>query len=188
MPYYYYGTVPALAWILNHYFYGGVHYAWLAKEFFPPKPNPRSSNPHHIYGELKDAWDDRDPFNQYIQTGRRRLADGVAAKQSTRVVSRAVGSRVHAVCREVSVDLFYPLVYRVNISDLELARMIVSNSGLVGSREVLVPDLRETEFDLLFSDNAADPLFRLLILDEISGERRTSAATALQMLEGRCVT
>jgi hypothetical protein len=32
---YYYSTVPSLAWILSHYFYGRKHRVWVAEEFFP---------------------------------------------------------------------------------------------------------------------------------------------------------
>lgn len=186
MPTYYYGTIPVLAWILNHYFYGGVHYAWLAESFLPPPVNPRSSNPHNIYGELMDAWRHRDPFNQYVRGGREALEKGVAAKVDARRVDGIVGDRLRAICANVSVELFFPVVYRVDVDQIGPDRQRVANSGLDGSLEVLIPDLTEQEFDLLFADNRVDPLFRLLLVDEVSGVRRTLPSWVLNMLEERC--
>ncbi|HZG41522.1 MAG TPA: hypothetical protein VEY93_01085, partial [Longimicrobium sp.] len=133
MPTYYYGTIPVLAWILNHYFYGGVHYAWLAKEFLPPKPNPSSSNPHHIYGEFKDAWNDGDPWNSTVLTARTGMLRGVKAKRDAGVVKRWTATRLRFVCQHVSVDLFYPIVYRVDVERISPDRLVVANSGLRGS-------------------------------------------------------
>ncbi|HEX8695416.1 MAG TPA: hypothetical protein VF746_23590 [Longimicrobium sp.] len=51
---------------------------------------------------------------------------------------------------------------------------------------MLIPDLAEAEFDLLFADNHADPAFRALVLDEITGpSAATSRLEALAILEGR---
>lgn len=186
MPTYYYGTIPVLAWILNHYFYGGVHYAWLAESFLPPPVNPRSSNPHNIYGELMDAWRHRDPFNHYVRGSRQALLDGVAAKRTANVLTVATANRLTAVCLNVSVDLFYPVVYRVDLDNVGAVRKRIANSGLEGSREVLIVDLKEREFDLLFTDNRVDSMFRRLVLGEVTGEARTTAAAVLTMLEERC--
>lgn len=183
---YYYGTIPVLAWILNHYFYGGVHYAWLAKEFLPPKPNPSSSNPHHIYGEFKDAWNDGDPWNSTVLTARTGMLRGVKAKRDAGVVKRWTATRLRIICQHVSVDLFYPIVYRVDVERISPDRLVVANSGLRGSREVLIHDLRETEFELLFADNTTDTSFTLLVLDEMSGARVTSPAAVLTLLKARC--
>jgi hypothetical protein len=50
---------------------------------------------------------------------------------------------------------------------------------------MLVRDLAESEFDLLFADNTGDPDFRRLLLDEVYGIARTSSAEALLILERR---
>jgi hypothetical protein len=186
VPTYYYGTIPVLAWILNHYFYGGVHYAWLAESFLPPPVTPRSSNPHNIYGELMDAWRHRDPYNHYVRGGRAGLVTGLGSKRDAGVVAGAVAARLNAVCLDIGLELFYPVVYRVDVDRIGAARKEIANSGRRGSQEVVVADLRDGEFDLLFADNRLDPLFRLLLVDEISGERSTSPATVLTMLEQRC--
>ena len=56
------------------------------------------------------------------------------------------------------------------------------------SREVLVPDLREAEFDLLFVDNHADDLFQRLVLSELGADAgRTAAHDVLTLLEARRV-
>ncbi len=187
MPTYYYGTIPVLAWILNHYFYGGVHHAWLAKEFFPPKPNPSSSNPYSIYGALKDAWDDDDPWNSSVLNARVGMLKGVKARRHAGVVKGWMAARLGFVCRHASVDLFYPIVYRVDAGHISADRQLIANSGLQGSREVLIPDLQENEFDLLFADNLRDRMFRMLVVDKAIGENRTSSSAVLAMLEERCV-
>jgi hypothetical protein len=187
MPRYHYGTVPALAWVLNHYFYGGVHYSWLAEEFFPLDTNPKSSNPYLIYGDLYWAWHHRDRHDRFIRDVRRSLREGVFAQHRSRVLDRRTARRLRRVCERGRVELFYPLVYRVDVEAIALDRMIVGGSGLHGSREVLARDLRESEFDLLFADNIADPDFERLILDEMAGAQRTSSADALTLLETRLV-
>lgn len=87
MPRYYYGTVPALAWIINHYFYARMHYAWLAAAFHPHRENPGSSNPYKIYGQLYEPWAERDRHARFVVHTRDSLADGIEAKEAAGVVS-----------------------------------------------------------------------------------------------------
>jgi hypothetical protein len=187
MPRYHYGTVPALAWVLNHYFYGAVHYSWLAEEFFPLEGNPKSSNPYLIYGDLYWAWRHDDRFDRFVRDLRKSLREGVRRQQQARVLGRAIARRLRAVCERGRLELFYPVVYRVDMDAIGFDRVAVAGSGLHGSREVLIRDLREAEFDLLFADNAADPEFERLVLDERAGVRRTSSADALSLLEMRLI-
>lgn len=80
MPRYYYGTVPALAWIINHYFYERTHYVWLADAFYPNQGNPGSSNPYEIYGSLHKPWAQRDSRARFVRDLRRSLIGGVDAR------------------------------------------------------------------------------------------------------------
>jgi hypothetical protein len=182
---YFYGTVPALAWILNHYFYDRLHYAWLAEEFHPLSTNPKSSNPYLIYGDLYWAWLRRDPWDRFVKDSRRSLEDGVRAQWASGRLDDVTAARLRRVCRNVGVELFYPLVYRVSTGTIAEERRLRQNSGLTGSREVLIPDLAETEFDLLFADNHDDPVFAPLLLEEVAEVNRSTAETVLQLLEGR---
>lgn len=59
------------------------------------------------------------------------------------------------------------------------------NSGLVGSQEMLVTDLQETEFDLLFTDNTDDELFVALVLEEVAEREPRDPLQVLAMLEER---
>lgn len=118
---------------------------------------------------------------------RESLRYGVKEQHRARVISRRVASRLRTICDRAGLEYFYPVVYRVDIDAIDGARKTVAGSGVAGSREVLVSDLREGEFDLLFADNAADPDFQRLILDEGAGVRRTSAAEALSILETRLI-
>jgi hypothetical protein len=183
---YYYGAVPVLAWILNHYFYGGVHYSWLAKGFAPFDTNPKSSNPYQIYGDLYWAWMKRDRYDKYVGFTRGILADIIADKQKAGLLDHITATRLIRLCSSANnVALFYPIVYRVDIEQIPASRQRVEHSGLEGSGEVLVEDLRETEFDLLFADNLEDEMFVSLVLEEVAGSRRNHALDALSLLEER---
>ncbi|MBV9109230.1 MAG: hypothetical protein JO306_07480 [Gemmatimonadetes bacterium] len=179
MPRYHYGTVPALAWLLNHYFYGGVHYSWLAEEFAPLRTNPKSSNPYLIYGDLYWAWSHADQHDRFCTSLRDSLSNGVDAQYARKVVTFDTSRRLMNICSNVEMKFFYPVVYRVDMNAIVSGRQEVAGSGLTGSREVLVTDLRETEFDLLFADNLTDADFGRLILDEREGVRRNSPADVL---------
>jgi len=185
MPRHHYGTVPALAWLLNHYFYGGVHYSWLAEEFAPLRTNPKSSNPYLIYGDLYWAWSHADQHDRFCKDLRDSLSEAVRKQMYRGVVEPDVALRLITICSHVRLEFFYPIVYRVDLGLIAPSRRLVAGSGLTGSREVLVPDLRDTEFDLLFADNVHDADFVRLILDECTGMRNTSPRDVLQLLETR---
>jgi hypothetical protein len=183
MPRYYYGTVPVLAWIINHYFYGRTHHAWLAAAFHPHGDNPGSSNPYKIYGQLYEPWAERDRYARFVVQIRESLIKGVEAKESEGVLDNVTAARLRRVCRQGSVDLFYPVLYRVRIDRIATARRTLANSALEGSLEVLVKDLRESEFELLFVDNARDDYFPELVLSELEGAVRMHPMSALAQLE-----
>ncbi|MBW3571216.1 MAG: hypothetical protein KY467_08920 [Gemmatimonadetes bacterium] len=183
MPRYYYGTVPVLAWILNHYFYERTHYTWLADAFYPHGTNPGSSNPYQIYGLLYQPWAELDPHARFVRDMRRSLVDGVVARESAGKLDNITAARLKRVCASVRIDLFYPVLYRVDIGRISRSRRIVANSGLEGSREFLVSDLRESEFDLLLADNDRDDYFADLVLCEREGEVLMHPMLALALLE-----
>jgi hypothetical protein len=184
---YYYGTSASLGWILSHYFYGGLHFTWLAVEYYPYRlPNPKSSNPHLIYQDLYQPWRDRDDFDKIVQQTRANLHKGVAAQEIAGTISTAVAARLKDICALVDIAFLYPIVYRVDIASIPAARRIISGSGLRGSCEYLVPDLAEHEFTLLFVDYVTDPDFRILVVDEAARISSTTSAAAMIMLEGRC--
>jgi hypothetical protein len=183
MPCYYYGTLPVLAWIINHYFYAGVHHVWLAAEWYPVLTNPKSSNPHLIYADLYHAWVARDGTDKFVETTRKRLRRAVRAQERRRVLDNLTAVRLRRVCLNVAVDLFYPVVYRVDIDAIAGARMERPIPVPGRSREVLLSDLREGEFDLLFADNLGDDVFEQLVLAEIEGGRQTRPQDVLALLE-----
>lgn len=153
---YHYGTVPALAWILAHYFYARVHYAWLALEYFPYRlPNPKSSNPHLIYQDLYQPWRDHDDFDKNINGYRFNLRKGVVAHEGVGTIPVSTANRLKDVCDQVNIMFFYPVVYRVDVSRIAAHRKKSAGSALAGSAEVLIPDLLESEFDILFLDDTS---------------------------------
>lgn len=185
MPRYYYGTVPILAWIINHFLYGGVHYTWLAESFHPLATNPKSSNPYLIYGDLYQPWFWRDQFDRFIREYRTSLRAGVNAMESAARIDNITASRLRRICDEASVEFFYPVVYRVDVDRIGADRRAVAGSGLEGSREILVSDLREHEFDLLFADQRTDDRFDALVRRELEGEGRLNDRDVLEILEQR---
>jgi hypothetical protein len=187
MPRYYYGTVPALAWILNHYFYGGVHYNWLAAEFNPMRTNPNSSNPYVIYGQLYAAWSWLDERDKSVAQLRRALRAGVAAHEKQKTLDVTLARRLRAICSNTSIAFFYPVVYRVDLERIPPARRVVAGSGEDGSHECLVHDLGETEFDLLLADNWEDADFVQFVLDANPRPTRSSMDAVLTTLEERVI-
>jgi hypothetical protein len=180
----YYGSVPVLAWIINHYFFGGVHYSWLADRFAPFETNPKSSNPYQIYGDLYWAWMKRDRYDKYVGFTRGTLVDVITTRKRAGLLDHITAARLVRICRSKdNVALFYPIVYRVDIERIPASRRVTANSGKEGSSEVLVEDLRESEFDLLFADNTSDELFVSLVLDESAGNRHNHPLDALSLLE-----
>jgi hypothetical protein len=108
---------------------------------------------------------------------------GVTAKEQSGALDNVTAARIRRLCESASVDLFYPVLYRVEIDRIPDSRRIIANSGLRGSREVLVRDLRESEFDLLFLDNHRDEYFRQMVTDELEGSIRMHPMSALALLE-----
>jgi hypothetical protein len=105
MPRYYYGAVPALAWILNHYFYSGLHYNWLAAEFFPLETNPKSSIPYLVYGDLYWAWSRDDRYDKHLRMVRDSLRLGVTARLPPGISDLTLVRRLRRICRRAAVTL-----------------------------------------------------------------------------------
>lgn len=148
----YYSTQPFLAWVLNRYFYGDDHFTYLAP-FYPYRlANPNSSNPYVIYSLLYNPWKDNDEFDPVLSSKRMGLRKGVIAKSKDGIIDGNDESELKTVCDRIGTHLFCPVVYCVEMDDIESHRHMTANSGFVGSTEVLVTDLRGTEFELLLFD------------------------------------
>jgi hypothetical protein len=182
----YYGAIAVLAWIFGHYFYHGEHYVWLAEEYYPYRlPNPKSSNPHLVYADLYQPWKDRDDHDKFIQSLRLNLRKGVIAKESAGKIDPHDAARLKTVCDKVDITFLYPIVLKVDIDNVKpVSRHKKAGSALAGSSEILVEDLNETEFDIIFLDYESDPAFKQLVVDEINGI--SPSVDVLTTLEGRC--
>ena len=184
----YYGTVPTLAWIFNHYFYKKTHYTWLAEEYFPYRlPNPKSSNPHLVYQNLYQPWKDKDDFDKDILQVRINVRKGVIAKEKAGDIDAVIAPRLKDICDRVDIVFLYPIVYRVNIDGITpTTRKKSGGSALtVGSKETLVEDLKETEFDILFVDFDSDSDFKKLVINEMAKLGSVSESDAMTILERR---
>jgi hypothetical protein len=170
---YYYSTQPFLAWCLNHYFYGGVHFAYVGAPFYPYRlANPRTSNSLRIYEDYYEPWKDEDKFSGFIVQKRLALRKGV--HKSAPVVFRP---DLLDICDKIDILFFYPVVYRVDIDqirandpyrdDSQQTRLQKGGSALDARRkcekpsnEYLLNTMREKK---LFDDPVGD--FDLLFVD-----------------------
>lgn len=175
----YYSTQPFLAWALNHYFYKRRHFVWAATPFHPYKTNPKSSNPYETYNDLFKPWKEDDQFDKFITTMRLNLRKGVIAAAPALGMVRE--KALKRVCARAEVALFYPIVYRLDIKQLDQKRVDSSSgSAAVGSEEHLIRDLRESEFDILFDAEHGDPVIGKL------ARGNHSSSKALTLLQSRC--
>src|SRR5258708_9105216 len=130
---FYYTTQAFLSWCLNHCFYNGKHYTYLASCFYTYRlPNPKSSNPLLIYQDLYQPWKDQDPFDKYIAQTRINIEKGIAAQFGKGVISPVVGRRLTRVCQKAEITFFYPVVYRVDIDAIGPPRKKTAGSGTAG--------------------------------------------------------
>jgi len=183
----FYGTVASLAWIFGHYFYNREHYVWLAEEYFTyGLPNPKSSDPHLIYQDLYQPWKDNDDYDKFIGGSRLNLKKGVIAKESAGKISSSLATDLKDICDNVDITFLYPLVYKVDITSIAKSRKKQRGSALTGSHEVLVEDLQESEFEILFLDYEVDLHFKQIVSDEINRVTATTAGEAVRILRGRC--
>ncbi|MFL6214213.1 MAG: hypothetical protein ACJ74J_10030 [Blastocatellia bacterium] len=185
----YYGTIPSLAWILGHYFYGGKHHMWLSAEYYPYRlPNSKSSNPHLIYQDIYQPWKDRDDFDKYIQQTRLSLRSGVITKEATGLINSSDANSLKDICDKVDIVFLYPIVVRVDLDKItDPGRLKIAGSGKRGSSEYLIEDLDDSEIDeVLFLDFKGDPAFDKLVTNEINGSSITTSWEAMRILERRC--
>lgn len=186
MPQHYYTTKSALDWIIAHHFYGQSHYAWLANCFYPyGQRNPKSSNPLLIYQDLYQPWQDADEFDKFISASRVNLVKGVVAKEKEGVISTAFGAALRDICNKISTLFFYPLVFRVDLDRISSERREVANSGIRGSSEYLVRDLKEDEFEILFLDFANDADFTQIITSVVRDGGYVDSYQVMDILDRR---
>ncbi|HEV7672374.1 MAG TPA: hypothetical protein VGS22_27970 [Thermoanaerobaculia bacterium] len=178
----YYSTQSFLSWCLGHYFYSGTHWVWAARPFFPYREgNPKSSNPYLAYGDLYQPWKDGDNFDKFVSQIRLNLLRGVAAKKTSGALTPEHCRKLRRICEKVDILFFYPLVYSFDLDTIPAERRTFAGSALAGSNEVLVEDLAESEFTILFFDFAADPHF-----NSLGRDASLSSDGALELLLGRC--
>lgn len=179
----YYSTQSFLAYCINHYFYDGIHYTCAAAEFHPHRsPNPRSSNPLWLYTHYYEVWKDRDNLDNHIAQHRLNLRKGVIACHSQGCITGYRATQLKRICKDIDIIFFYPIVYRIDASRIDASRINqTSGSAATGSDEILIADLSEAEFDILFLDFSGDNNFNDLKHGAVGDSRFASP-----ILEGRC--
>jgi hypothetical protein len=178
----YYSSQPFLAWILNTYFYGDEHFAFVAPFYPYRRPNPSSSSPYDNYAKLYRPWKDDDNYDECTTQKRFGLRKGVMAKRERDIITERRANELKEVCDKVSLRYFCPVVYRVDLEDIEDRRLEIGGSGLIGSDEYLIRDLAPGEFDILLFDYWSDPNLRTLY------EREENATSTLTMLQNDYVS
>ena len=183
----YYGTKSALDWILAHYFFAAEHYSWLASCFYPYRlANPASSNPLKLYQGFYEPWKDKDAFDRNIAHSRLTLYKGIKARVRAEEISPDSARELKDICHRISTDFFYPIVLRVDLERIEAGRCSVEGSGAsAGSAEVLVKDLREDEFDVLFLDWHEDSDFHEIVCKAVHGDGYMDSFEVLELLKQR---
>lgn len=152
-----YSVQPFLAWTINHYFYGGQHYAWVAAPFYPYQlKNPTSSRPLDIYRNYYEPWKDRDAFSDFIHQKRLQVMKGVIANKG--ILSTRQSRALKKICLQIDIVFFYPLVYRVDLDLIDRTRLHTAGSGLIGAQEYRLKSIAEHEFDIIFFDSTIEKL------------------------------
>ena len=193
LPDHYYGTVPSLAWVFGHFFYNATHFLYFAPEFYPYRlHNPRTSNPYKVYQDIYEPWKEQDQYSKVIDGYRLNLIGGIEAKRAEGVIDLELSDRLKRVCNKVNLVFFYPVVCRIRLDDALQTRASIEGSGKVGSSEILITDLDESEIDeILFLDFFEDDDFRKITADEYysyrqNGEYTINPPQVLEILERRC--
>lgn len=122
-------------------------------------------------------WKDNDPYNKIITQYRIAARNAIIAH--AKGLKRGLARRLDNVAERVRVEVFLPVVYRVDLSQIDMSRRSIAGSGLAGSREYLVADLCEDEFDLLFMEDISGTFLAELM-------RPISPDAALATLEVQC--
>lgn len=191
---YYYSRQYFFAWCMGHYFYNDMHFSWVGAPFYPYKTaNPDSSNPLSLYEQTYKPWKDADPNSDQWPTIRSKMRRGLLVQKNTLPAIRGIRStalynRLVTICDTIHFDLFYPIIYRVDVDRVKPAnRLETAGSGLSGSVEYRIPDLRSAEFDILFMDLTMEPsLATDADFHNLAGGKLTPI-NALTILEKRCV-
>lgn len=159
----YYSTTTFLTLAINRHLYGGKHFVYVADGFYAyGSGNPKSSNPLLIYTDLYQPWKDADPFDKFILQHRLAVRKGILARERDGTISSQIAKKLKWVADRIRTEFFYPVVYELDIDPLlKSGRAKIAGSGLKGSKEYLILDLDESEFKLLF-DNNATPYFTSL--------------------------
>ncbi len=180
-----YGTKTTLAWLLGHYVFNRTHYTYFAREFFPYRlRNPPSSNPLDLYQAFYKAWRDEDQWHASIQQHRINLSKLIAQSEPG---DPDFTANLQRICERVSLAFFYPVVFRVDETEINDSRKVAKNSALdLGSEEFVVEDLQEDEFEILFLDVKGDADFDDLVIDAADGRDDITVHGAVERLLRRC--
>ena len=102
---------------------------------------------------------DNDQYDRFIESLRFRLVTGVTAMSGS--LGKSLASDLTVICATCPIELFYPVVYRLDVSQLPESRLDIGKwlcGRMLAPQEILVRDLAEHEFDVLFGDDHGSDL------------------------------
>ncbi len=182
---YYFGTNSFLSWCLNHYFFNRVHYLWVAKKWYPIEyPNPKSSNPLLIYQDFFHPWKSKDNYDKYVTQHRIDLRKGVMAQTHLSLNDQ---TDLKTVCDKAELDFFHPVVYRVEITSLGSRLDTTRGSAAMGSKEGLVSDLSDGEFEILMLDDIS-PDFQVDVGTKVANKQDSGDADINDLKRRNCTS
>lgn len=107
-----------------------------------------------------------DPYSAFVSLKRTGLKNNVINLHfEKRLISRSTVSELKRRVDTAHLSLFYPLVYRVDLRDVDPDRKVKAGSAKFGSQEYRIDDLEENEFELLFAHFRKDQVLSGIILD-----------------------
>ena len=155
----YYSATTFLTVAINRHLYDDKHFTYVAEGFYPyNKGNPKSSNPLLIFMDLYQPWQDKDPYDKFISQHRMSVRKGIIEQEKSGVISKQIAKDLKRIADRIELDFFFPVVLKITIdvgSAASSGRASLAGSGLTGSKEYLIPDLSDPEFELLFDDNSS---------------------------------
>jgi hypothetical protein len=183
---YWYSSKVALEWLIFHYALGARHVAWIAPEFdMYGSQNPESSNPYHVYHGFYSAWKRSDPFSAFVSIKRQTLKRTLNFQLRHGVLDAGTTKELKLQVDGAPMSLFYPIVYRINLPRIDASRLKKAGSAKFGSKEHLIIDLAEHEFDLLFANFRSDKTLGKKILDQHNSSSYTEVFTLYEIIDKR---
>ncbi|MEQ8627106.1 hypothetical protein [Ekhidna sp.] len=109
-----------------------------------------------IYERLYCMWKHEDDLDKDLDSYRRTYEAVLTLKASENQIDANFVDKLIFMIATAHTDFFFPIVYRLDPDSISDDRKLKENSALKGSREFLVKDLKDNEFDMLFLETVKE--------------------------------